>query len=272
MVECKNIRTSLFRFNPRFHFRMYDKSQSNWTIITFLFALFQKDQYKSTIAILYVCIAASVWKGFTISQTEFHSLHERFSSLFPYANAVDFLIGTHRIVGAFLLFGVIPALIVRYVFHEKLSQYGVCLGNLKIGLRSFLIMSPILFVIGYFTGGDKAYLGVYPLNPSIRPGADVYLFAAHVLTYVLYYIGWEFMFRGFLQKATEPQFGPMSAVLIQTLASTMLHYGHPNGEVFGAIVIGIFWGFLVLKTNSIWSGLCQHIVVGVSLDCFLIYR
>ena len=251
---------------------MYDKPQSNWTIITFILALFQKGQYKSTIAILYVCFAASVWKGFTISPERFQSLQVRFSSLFPNPEIVDFLIGTHKIFGAFLLFGVVPALIVRYVFRESLTRYGVCLGNIRIGLCSFCIMSPILFAVGYFTGADKTYLSVYPLNPSVQPGAEIYLFVAHVFTYVLYYLGWEFMFRGFLQKATEPQFGPMSAVLVQTLASTMLHYGHPSGEVFGAIFVGIFWGFVVLKSGSLLSGLCQHFVVGVSLDFSLIYR
>ena len=227
-------------------------SENDQTMLTFVRGLFSGAQFKATIAILYVCVAASVWK----------------TAIFP---TEGFWPGTYRIFGAFLLLGVIPAGIVKYIFREKLVDYGLGLGDWPRTVRSTLIMMPLLIFLGYMTGCDKSFLNVYPLNPAIRPGAAVSVFLLHLASYLFYYVGWEFMFRGFLQKATQSQAGPFTAILIQTMASTMLHYGHPASEVFGAILGGLFWGFLAYKTRSLWAGFIQHTILGFTLDTILVY-
>ncbi len=214
--------------------------------------LFRRPQFKPTVAILYVCFAASLWKTAILPTT-------------------GFVPGTYRIVFAFVLFGLVPVGIVRFVFREKLADYGLCLGDLPIALRSILIMTPLMLLLGYFSGCDKNFLAVYPLNPAIRPGASGAIFALHLTTYLLYYAGWEFLFRGFLQKAMEPQNGAPTAILVQTLASTMLHYGNPPSEVFGAILGGLFWGFLFFRTRSLLAGFVQHTSLGFTLDYYLVY-
>jgi len=221
------------------------------TLSAFLGGLFCGAQQKSTIAILYVCVSASLWK--TIPPETYWLWG-----------------GTFRIVTAFLLFGLIPVGIVKFVFREKLVDYGLGLGITKRLVRSMLIMTPVMIFLGYWAGCDKNFLAVYPLNPAIRPGVSETILLAHLASYLLYYAGWEFLFRGFLLKATEQQTGPLTAILIQTLASTMLHYGHPASEVFGAILGGLFWGFLAYRTRSILTGFLQHAILGMTVDCFLV--
>ncbi len=245
---------------------------NDWTLPDFVVRLFRGNQFKPTVAILYVCLAGSFWKGFSISAERLESLHVRFSSLFPAPEVVDFLLGAHKILGAFLLFGLLPVLIVKYVFRESLRDYGVCWGEKRRAVRWFVLMGPVMLLAGYISGQQKEFLEVYPLNPIIRPGTvSIGLFVAHAVSYVFYYLGWEFLFRGFLQKALSPQTGVLTAVLIQTLASTMLHFGHPNAEVFSAILGGLFWGFLVVRTRSLLSGLLQHALLGIVLDVFLVF-
>ncbi len=227
--------------------------QHPWTLVAFLGDLFRRTQFKATIAILYVCVAASLWKTMVIATP-------------------DFLWGTSKIVAAFLLFGFIPALIVKFVFRENLADYGLRLGLVKFTIRSTLIVMPLMILLGYLAGCNKNFFLVYPLNPMVQPGISPIFFSAHLVSYLLYYAGWEFLFRGFLLKATEPQAGQCTAILIQTLASTMLHYGlHPTGEVFGAILGGLFWGFLAYHTRSIIAGFLQHATLGMTLDFFLVY-
>ena len=223
-----------------------------WTFSAFFGGLFRGAQHKTTVAILYVCIAASLWK------------------MIP-QEASYYCAGTFRIVAAFVLFGLIPVGIVKFVFREKLADYGLGAGIVEFTVRSTLLMTPIMILLGYLAGYHEKFLAVYPLNPTIRPGVSETIFLAHLASYLLYYAGWEFLFRGFLLKATEPQVGPHTAVLIQTMASTMLHYGHPASEVFGAILGGLFWGFLAYRTRSILAGFMQHATLGLALDCFLVY-
>jgi membrane protease YdiL (CAAX protease family) len=63
----------------------------------------------------------------------------------------------------------------------------------------------------------------------------------------------------------------VNAVLIQTAASALLHIGSPATETFGAILAGLLWGALALRTRSLLSGLGQHYVLGISLDAFICY-
>ena len=231
---------------------MNSPHEHSWPPAAFLGGFFHGPQFKATIAVLYVCVAASLWKTSIVATP-------------------DVLWGTSRILTAFVLFGFIPAGIVKFVFREKLADYGLRTGIVKFTVRATLVMMPLMILLGYIAGGNENYLAVYPLNPAIRPGVSATFFTVHLASYLFYYAGWEFLFRGFLLKAVEPQTGPYTAILIQTLASTMLHYGHPPGEVFGAILGGLFWGFLAYRTRSIFAGFLQHATLGCTLDYFLVY-
>lgn len=218
-----------------------------------------KDQFKPVLVLLYVVSAASIWK--------YTSLPEPDTSL-------RFWFGSYKLFAALVLFGLIPMGIVKFVFRETLADYGLRFGIRKFTIRSFLLMAPFVAVIAFWTGHQPAFFDVYPLNETIRPqnGQIGYgLFAVHSVLYLGYYFGWEFLFRGFLQHGLSESCGVPTAILVQTLASTMLHYGHPGSEVFGSIAAGLVWGFLAVRTRSILSGMAQHALLGIVLDGTLIF-
>ena len=224
--------------------------------------MFTKDQLKPVIILLYTVLAATVWKYFAV----------------PHFSAeptlADFWLGTTPIFAALVLFGLIPMGIIKWSFREHLADYGLQFGVVQRTIRTFLLATPLIIAIAVLTGHQPAFFEVYPLNETIRPqhakiGID--LFVIHSICYVGYYFGWEFLFRGFLQQGLSQRCGVPTAILVQTLASTMLHYGHPSSEVFGAVIAGLVWGFLVYRTRSILSGLGQHALLGIVLDWVLIF-
>lgn len=183
-----------------------------------------------------------------------------------------FLWGARKHWAAFFLMGVFPMLIVKFVFREKLSDYGVCWGVRSRTLRSFFMLAPILFALGWASGlGDagRAFYTVYPYNPAAGVSWNALIF--HTISYFcLYYFAWEFMFRGFLLRGLAPTTGFSTAVWIQVVISTALHFGHPASETFGCIAGGLLWGFLALRTRSIFAGWGQHALLGIALDWSLI--
>ncbi|MDR3198340.1 MAG: CPBP family intramembrane metalloprotease [Planctomycetaceae bacterium] len=226
---------------------------------------FPQSQFKPVFILFYVLVAASVWKYFSIPVI---------TDSFDNDKAAFFWLGTYPLIGSFLLFGLIPMGIIRYVFREHLADYGLRLGILLRTVRSFLLAAPVVILIAVLTGYDAAFFDVYPLNETIRPqntriGYSVFML--HAFIYLGYYFGWEFLFRGFLQHGLSEQCGIPTAILIQTLASTMLHYGHPGSEVFGSIIAGLVWGILAFRTRSILSGFAQHALLGIVLDWTLIF-
>jgi membrane protease YdiL (CAAX protease family) len=168
-----------------------------------------------------------------------------------------------------LLLGVAPALLVKCLFRERLRDYGVGLGIPLRTLRTFLIFGPLFALCGYLASDSAAMRAVFPVNP--QAGQSATLFALHAATYLLYYVGWEFYFRGFLLFGLRDSVGDVNAVLIQVLASSLLHIGSPASEAFGAVLGGLLWGILALRTRSLLSGLGQHFLLGITLDAAICF-
>ncbi|MBP5620551.1 MAG: CPBP family intramembrane metalloprotease, partial [Thermoguttaceae bacterium] len=151
------------------------------------------------------------------------------------------------------------------------SDYGLTWGIFKRVVFNFFSFLPVMLVMGWLSGGIREFYDVYPYNPLA--GISWRALITHSITYLfLYYLSWEFMFRGFIQLGLTQRLGAVPAVLVQTLASSMLHYGHPASETFGCVVGGLLWGFLVYRTKSILSGWGQHAVLGITLDWSLILK
>lgn len=221
-----------------------------------------KDQLKPVVILLYTVLATTVWKYFAFPR-------------FTEQPALDgFWLGATPLFAALILFGLIPMCIVKWGFRERLADYGLQWGIVHRTLRTFLLAAPVIVVIAIVTGHQPAFLEIYPLNETIRPQHTKVgrtLFLIHSICYLGYYFGWEFLFRGFLQQGLAGRCGVPTAILVQTLASTMLHYGHPSSEVFGAIIAGLVWGLIAYRTQSIVSGFGQHTLLGIVLDWVLIF-
>ncbi len=106
-------------------------------------------------------------------------------------------------------------------------------------------------------------------------------FAAHYAAYFfLYYIPWEFFFRGFLifpfaLAAEREGSGPTAIaalVLFQTIPSTLLHFGHPLSELASAVAAGLVFGILAWRTRSIVPGLILHAALGLGTDAFIVLK
>ncbi len=173
----------------------------------------------------------------------------------------------YAFLSSFLLLGVVPALIVKFVFHESLASYGIAIGDWAFGLKALLILAPIFIIATYPSSRMPDFLAEYPLNKEAGVSAPAFLY--HALAYVLFYLGWEFFFRGFMQFGLRQSLGDWNAILVQTALSCILHIGKPSGEIYSSILGALIWGLLVFRTRSILYALLLHWLLGVSLDFFI---
>jgi membrane protease YdiL (CAAX protease family) len=230
-----------------------------------LFAAFQGRQLKPTVILLVSSVTLITWKCFASPQyLESLARHCDGISDPQAAGAIG------SFVGALVLLGLLPALIVKLVFREKLADYGVGLGHRLRTVRTFLICAPIVLLIAYLSSGGTSLGSEYPINHLARVSG--WGFTLHVLTYLLFYLGYEFQFRGFMQHGLEESMGAANALLVQVLASVLFHIGKPVSEIYAAIVGGLLWGLLVYRTRSLLSGMLQHFLLGIALDWFICHR
>nr|WP_286672849.1 CPBP family intramembrane glutamic endopeptidase [Anaeromonas gelatinilytica] len=66
----------------------------------------------------------------------------------------------------------------------------------------------------------------------------------------------EFMFRGFLMRCYDNK-GYKKAILISSVLFGLMHFNIQN--LLGPIFLGVLFGFLVYRTNSLFAGIIGHI-------------
>lgn len=170
----------------------------------------------------------------------------------------------------FALCFVLPLLFSVARLKRPLADLGLGGGDLKRGLPITAGLLVAIVAVAWLGSRMPEVRGEYPLCRAFltsRDGLPGYE-AAYAL---LYYVAWEFYFRGFLLFGLKDDLGAGRAVLIQTMASALVHLGKPPTEALGSIPFSLIMGFLALRTRSIWYGWILHASLGVLTDLFVIH-
>ena len=230
-----------------------------------LSGLFTGENKKPTIILLLAPILVTTWKYY--GTKAFYLAH--FTSTFVWMNNTDWTGAVFSFFSGLLLFGVVPLLVIKLVFKEKLSAFGVQIGDWKFGLLAFAIMAPVMIALTYPSAKDPQFLAEYPLFKGA--GASAGAFVQHAFLYLTYYIGYELFMRGFIQFGLRDTLGDWYAILIQTSISCIFHIDKPSGEIYSSILGGLIWGIVVFRSRSLFYVLLVHWLLGVSLDYFICF-
>ncbi len=165
--------------------------------------------------------------------------------------------------GDFFTFFILSILIIKFGLKEKLKDFGLQLGDVKVGLLFSVIFLSIMLILVWFVSATPEFAEKYPHLAGAKSNWNILLiYEAGML---LYMIAWEFIWRGFMLFGLEKKFGYYS-VLIQMIPFVILHNGKPFLETFGAIFGGIALGILALRTRSFYYCVIIHIGVMFSID------
>ena len=170
-----------------------------------------------------------------------------------------------------LFYLIIPAIFIKFVFKEKLSDYGFRLGNLKKDYTVYLVMLIIMLPLVFLMSRTHSFQLRYPFY-NLKPGEKLFpnFFIWEVL-YFVQFIGVEFFFRGFMLHGTKRQLGFYS-IIFMVVPYCMIHFGKPMTEAIAAIVAGIALGILSLKSKSIIPGVLIHFSVAIAMDFAALYQ
>jgi membrane protease YdiL (CAAX protease family) len=191
---------------------------------------------------------------------------ERFAHRLPAAWDPEALGEAYRFFFSFVFLFIVPVLMVRFVFRRPLRDYGVAVGDAKFGLAFTALSFIVLPLPLYLNAGTADFLEEYPLWREA--GASAGNYALWVFLYLFYYVGWEFFFRGFMQFSLAGRVAPFLIIMIQTIPSTVLHIGKPGAETASAVVAGIVFGAVALRTRSVLYPLLVHWYVGALTELF----
>lgn len=157
----------------------------------------------------------------------------------------------------------IPALVASLA-GIPLRDLGVAMGDRRLGWLAVLVVGP-LFVIGTLIGSrDQGIQAFYPVSGDLigQSGAALLVWLGF---YLLYYISFEFFYRGFLLRVFESR-GMLFCIGLQSLFCFLIHIGKPEAELWASLPASVVFGWIAWKSRSIWYGVIIHFLVGIAND------
>lgn len=221
-------------------------------------------RFQPTLILLSACVLLSIYRYYGSSL--FFDKH--LAHLFCDASLLPLYRTLYQFVACFLCLLAVPAALARFALKKKLGDLGLGIGDKKAGLIIVTVALPLAALLVLPASHQADFRAEYPLFRAA--GQTLSLFVAYELLYAIYYVGWEFFFRGFMLFGLKDAIGAANAVLVQTIPSTLLHIGKPDGEIFAAIVAGVVFGVIALRTRSIVYVFLIHWLIGVTLDLLIV--
>ncbi len=189
----------------------------------------------------------------------------------PAAGALPFFWWFGWSLGLYLIVPLILSLVTRGSFTRR---YGLGLGDFKAGLLISALFLLVMLPAVYVASKSAAFAGHYPLagqgafklKVEGKEALSLRLFLLYEAAYFLYFVGWEFLFRGWMLNGLLPKLGRGGALLFQTVPFALMHLGKPELEAMGSIIAGVALGILALRTRSFWYGAFLHGAIAVWMD------
>jgi membrane protease YdiL (CAAX protease family) len=146
-----------------------------------------------------------------------------------------------------------------------LTSAGFTLGRVGRGIVIAAVSVPFALGTAFIGSRDPAMQARYPFSKQACASPKKFiLFETSYL--FLYYLPWEFVFRGLLFFPLIPAIGLLPALALQTIVSTVYHIGHPDSEIFAALAAGMLFGLIAFWTRSFLYTVFIHGFVGIGID------
>ncbi len=187
------------------------------------------------------------------------------------ARAMHYLKYAGWFFATFVILFVIPVMFIMLHPHLRLRDYGLGLGDWKFSLRIFSVFAliMILAVLAIKIFRIEGFLRYYPMFAEkgvTGSQADFLLWFVIVeLCFFLYFVGWEFFFRGLLVFPLSRRIGPLAA-LVGIVPFAIMHAGKPVAEAFGSIIAAWVLGILVIRARSFWVCPVLHFAIAFVMD------
>jgi len=219
--------------------------------------------------VIYIFISVALLQTFSFYFTSKRFFRQNFFQYFQSDSNVFLIEYIYWFIGDFISYFLIPLLIIKFLFKEKIRDYGISFGDYKAGIKITIIFLIIMLPLIWIASSLPEFNKTYPHLSSAKYSWKIFLlFETGMLIYMF---SWEFIWRGFMLFGLKDKFG-YYAVLIQMIPFLILHNGKPAPETFGAIIAGIALGILALRTNSILYCVLTHMSVMFSIDLISVLR
>ena len=168
-----------------------------------------------------------------------------------------------------LLGFILPVAGLFFFFPGSARDHGLGLGHWRLASA---IAGAYLALVALGTWALSDGATFQDQYPHYRPATRNWtFFLIYEALFLFYWIGWEYLWRGFVLFGTAPTFG-VHAIFVQALPFAALHVSKPWPEALLSIIGGIGLGALVWRCRSFWIAVPIHAAQMIMLDLWCTLR
>lgn len=163
---------------------------------------------------------------------------------------------------------VVPLLVIKLVFRESLREFGFQLGDVRLWGKYLLLFLAVMIPVAAIASRLPEFNDYYP---RYKPMLDNHLLIIPSMAgWLMYFMAWEFFFRGFMLFGLGRKLGPI-AIFIQMVPFAMAHFPKLEPEAIASIVAGLALGLMAWKTKSFVGPWLLHFLAATCMDVFVVF-
>lgn len=166
-----------------------------------------------------------------------------YSTVVPMLDYYDHQITGTKAYDRFLIYFIVPMLIILFVFRDPPQEYGFQIGDWRTGLIWVVIGCVGMAIILWFVARTPAMARYYASRAPDGTGRLIFLNGVDLF-------GWEFIWRGVMLFTYARYFGPGAAIFLQAVPFAFMHLGKPEVETLSTLFGGAMFGFIAWQSQS----------------------
>jgi len=162
----------------------------------------------------------------------------------------------------FIFLGVFPVIFILFFPEKSLKDFGLGCSWQTAPPWWVIVILVIILIAGFYSAKQPGNLAMYPQirTQQWSPG----LLSLSGFSWVVFLLGYEFLFRGFLLYASLAVMDVWPAIALNCALYALAHLYKGPGETFSAIPLGILLCYLTILTGNIWTAVGIHSVMALS--------
>ena len=179
----------------------------------------------------------------------------------------EFVLFLIKKCSGFLILGLIPGVIYYFFLDENFGKFGLSVTHFSNNL--FLILSLITVITVVLFINQKTNKQHNSLQINISEWNFSYFFI-NAAGWIIFLVGYEFLFRGILLFECYTSFGFWPAIAINVAVYSAIHLVNGKDQTFGALIFGSIACFLTLSCGSLLIPIIMHVSLSLFSDFFSI--
>jgi len=170
-------------------------------------------------------------------------------------------------VSGFLILGLIPVLLYNLFLNPDFGKFGLSINHFR---NNFFIVFSLIIVIALVLFMNQKTNDKHNSLQINLSEWNILLFLLNAAGWIMYLVGYEFLFRGILLFECYGSFGFWPAIAINVAVYSAIHLVNGKVQTIGALIFGVIVCYLTLSRESVLIPIFVHISVSILSDYFSI--